>query len=485
MKRLLLSGLLVAAAAYAALPLVLPLRMDWLAGPIRLTGLALVLLVLAVYAWLAMGRRALRVDARGFRLRSLDVALLLAFPLYLLFIGNGLWLTSADNISTMALGPVVLRKGTIDLSSVPIYQKRRLPYSGIRVGDRILPAFPLGTGLLSVPYVAVTELTLPGGDDDARARRRDKHLAALLTVATTVLFFLGVRSRHGETSALAVTLVFALATTVFSNTSQALWSITGALFLLSVALWLLLAPDASTGRALLAGLAVGGAFACRPTVLLAGGALAIFLWRRWPELLVYAFGVLISVGVTVLALHAVYGHPLGGYGLINPGNRWGDHLQEGLVGTLLSPSRGVLLFFPYLFLLPWGLPSLRDDPRLRQTVLAASVASIAIYLVVSGYDVWWGGKSVGPRLMTEVAPFLALLMLPVFRRWRELGRTRMALAVTLALAVGTQVLSTYTYRAYVWNRHFDIGQKPVRWSYGQSQLLALWCPSCVLPSSKD
>jgi hypothetical protein len=112
-------------------------------------------------------------------------------------------------------------------------------------------------------------------------------------------------------------------------------------------------------------------------------------------------------------------------------------------------------------------------------------ASTALYLVVSGYDVWWGGKSVGPRLMTEAAPFFALLMLPVLRRWRELGRARVALAVTLALAVGTQVLSTYTYRAYVWNRHFPIGLKHVRWSPGQSQLLALWCPSCVLPPSED
>ena len=480
MNRLLLPGLLLAAAAYAALPLVLPLQMDWLAGPIRLTGLALALLVLAVYAWLAMGRRALRADARGFRLRSRDVALLLAFPLYLLFIGNGLWLTSADNISTMALGPVVLRKGTIDLSSVPIYQKRRLPYSAIRVGDRILPAFPVGTGLLSVPYVAVTELTLPGGDDDALAGRRDKHLAALLTVATTVLFFLGVRSRHGETSALAVTLVFALATTVLSNTSQALWSITGELFFLTVALNFLLTRDDSVRQALLAGLAVGGAFACRPTAVVAGGAMGILLWRRWRELLAYGSGVVASVGATLVALQHIYGHPLGAYGLVNQG-RWGSRVLEGLAGGLVSPSRGMLLFFPYLLLIPLGLPALRAEPRLRRTFLAAAAASLGLYLLVSGYDEWWGGESIGPRLMTEAAPFLALLLLPLFRRWPALGRARWGLALALALAVATQLLSTYTTRGYDWNARLDLHDPRLRWSVDQSQLVALWCPSCVFP----
>ena len=54
-----------------------------------------------------------------------------------------------------------------------------------------------------------------------------------------------------------------------------------------------------------------------------------------------------------------------------PGDKTSMHAHrafvlQGLVGTLVSPSRGVLLFFPYLQLVPWGLPALRDDPRLRR-----------------------------------------------------------------------------------------------------------------------
>jgi hypothetical protein len=480
MRRTILSGLALAAVAYAAIPLVLPSDRDWLAPRFRLMGLVLVLLTFVAYAWLDRRKEVFRGGRRSFRLGPIDVGLLLALPLYVLFVGNGLWLTSGDNIPTMALGPLLLKERTIDLSSVPNYQRRPLHYSAVRVGDRILPVYPLGTALLSVPHVAITELTLDEPDARVLAPRRDKHLAALLTVGSTILLFLGVRRHHGELPGLATAGVFALATTVLSAASQALWSITGELFLLAGALYLLLTRDDSVPRAMLAGLAAGAAFACRPTAVVVGGAMGILLWRRWRELLAYGAGMIASMGVTLLALQHIYGHPLGAYGLVNQG-RWGSRVLEGLAGGLVSPSRGLLLFFPYLLLVPLGLPALRAEPRLRRTFVAAAVASLGIFLLVSGYDEWWGGESIGPRLMTEAAPFLALLVLPLFRRWPALGRARWGLALALALAVATQLLSTYTTRGYDWNARLDLHSPPLRWSVGQSQLLALWCPSCVFP----
>jgi hypothetical protein len=485
-KRILLCGLLLAAVAYASIPLVLPTGRDWLAPSFRLLGLALVLVVLASYAWLSSRGAALVPGAQGFRLGPADVGLVLAMPLYVLFVGNGMWHTSGDNMATVTLGPVLVRHRTIDLSSERYYQtRRRLHYSAIRVDDRILPAYPLGTGLLSVPYAALTELTLPGGDWDVLAQRRDKHLAALLTVASAVLLFAGVRRRHGEASALATAVLFAASTTVLSSASQALWSMTGELFCLCVALFLLLPGGGSVARAVAAGVAAGGAFVCRPTAVLAGGAIAILLWRHRRELLAYGLAQAVTVGVAALLLQSVYGHPLGGYGLANGRERWGSHVAQGLAATLVSPSRGLLLFFPFVLLVPLGLPALRGDRQLRDVFAAAAAACLGVYLLVSGYDEWWGGKSIGPRLMTELAPFLALLMLPVFQRWRELGGGRILLAVALALAVVTQLLSTYTARGYVWNAHFDLHDASTRWSVRHSQLLALWCPSCVIPPPPD
>jgi hypothetical protein len=474
-------GLLIAAAAYASIPLVLPTDRDWLAPAFRLAGAALLLAIVTAYGWAHARGAALVNGPERLRLRAADVSLLLAFPLYLLFVGNGLVLTSADNIPTVALGPVLFERGTIDLSSVRSYQTHRLHYSAVRVGDRILPAYPLGTGLLSVPYVALTSRSLPQGDREVLAQRRDKHLAALLTVAASVMLFAGVRRHHGDAPALATAAVFATGTTVLSSASQALWSLTGALFFLTAALWMLLPEPRSTPRALLGGLAIGGAFVCRPTAVVAGGALAILLWGHHRALLAYAVAFATSAGAAALVLQRAYGHPLGGYGLANASGRWGLHGGEGLLGTLVNPSRGLLPYFPYVLLLPLGLPALREDRRLRTVILAAAIACFGVYLLVSGYDEWCGCKSIGPRLMTDLAPFLALLMVPIFRSWPRLGGKRWLVGLALAFAVATQGLSTYTMRGYTWHADHHLHDPAVRWSVRQSQLLALWCPSCAAP----
>lgn len=475
-----LTSLLLAAAAYAAAPLVLPPEEDWLAWRVRGPGFALAALVFLAYGALGRGKGVLTPDARGRRLAPRDVVLLLAFPLYVLFVGNGLVLTSADNTATRALGPLLVTRRTIELSSLPAYQTRRLHYSAVRIGTRILPAFPLGTGLLTVPYTAVALAASGGQVTPELTDRWEKHQAALLTAASAAFLFIAVRRRFGERCALATALVFALGTTAVSCMSQALWSTTGEVFFLTAALALLPAEEASVRRAFAAGLAIGAAFVCRPTALLAAGALGILLWGRGRELLAYGAAAVGSMGTAALALLRLYAHPLGGYGLINAGV-WGTRVAEGLAATLLSPSRGLLVFLPYLLFVPLGMPALGSDRELRRTFLAALAGSLATYLLASGYDSWWGGKSVGPRLMTEAAPFLALLVLPIFRRWSELGPARLGFAAALALAVATQLLSAYTTRGEGWNATADFANDPgARWSLRRSQIVALWCPSCML-----
>jgi hypothetical protein len=473
---------LIAAVAYLAIPIFLSTRRDWLAPPVRGLGLGLLLTVFAAYAWRGAAGVWLARDARALRLRPTDVALLVALPLYLLLVGNGLRLSSADNMPTVLLGPVLLKQGTFDLSGIPEYQtRRRLHYSAVRVGERILPAYPLGTAVASVPYVALTGLVQPRGDPGVLAQRRDKHLAALMTVASAVLLFLGVRPRHGEVPALAAAFLFAAGTTVLSSSGQSLWSFTGELLFVTTALWLLLPGSVTASRGFAAGLAAGAAVACRPTAVLVGAAMVILSWPRRRPVLAYLAGFSLAMAGSMLMYLYLYGHPLGGYGLTNGRGRWGAAVAEGLVGTLVNPSRGALLFFPYLCLVPLGWPAVRADRRLGRVFAAAAAACLTVYVLVSVYDEWWGGKSIGPRLTTELAPFFALLMVPVFGRWRDLGRRRALVVAALAFAVGTQVLSAYTTRGYAWTARVDTSDAWQRWSPGRSQLLALWCPSCVIP----
>src|SRR6185369_7441598 len=91
---------------------------------------------------------------------------------------------------------------------------------------------------------------------------------------------------------------------------------------------------------------------------------------------------------------------------------------EVLAGHLVSPSRGLLVYVPAIFVVGYLLIRYRDLVRKRLVVLALSAVG-ALLLAISFYYPWHGGHCYGPRLTTDLVPWLALLaMLAVEARLR-------------------------------------------------------------------
>ena len=472
------AGALALASVVIVAPAVLPPRLWRLTGAQRWLGLLLLCLVAVTCLWRSRIAGTIPTAALGSgRLHPGDVLLLVAMPLYVLALGTPWQHTSGDNAATRLLGPLIVREHTIDLSRLPEYQTEPLHYSGRRVGDRVLPTYPVGTALLFyVPYAA---LALEAAGDEWLPRyvnRWEKHLSALLAAAAVALFFLGLRHVCGEPAALGAAAVCGFATTVFSSTSQALWSTTGEVFLLCLALWILAPEEASPFRCLGAGLVVGAAFLCRPTAAVAAAVLGLVVFlRRRRDLAWYAAGALASMIAVAVALYRLYGHPLGAYGLMHQ-STWAHNPVAGLLGTLLSPSRGILLFYPYLLACsaPWR--TLQAAPALRRWLIGALAGVACYFALVSVFDHWTGGMSIGPRLMTEAAPFLAMLTVPA---WLQLSRRRWWAApfvLAVAFAAATQILSVYSDRAERASVHLT--DTTAFWSLRHSQLAAIWCLPC-------
>ena len=207
------------------------------------------------------------------------------------------------------------------------------------------------------------------------------------------------------------------------------------------------------------------------------------LFERRREALIFGATALAGCGAVSLFLHRLYGHPLGGYGTLNPSSVWRPGtMGTGLLGNLVSPSRGLLVFFPYLLTLPLARPALSRDRELARWFWASLGAVAGVYVLGSSYWKWWGGHGLGPRLMAEASPFLALLTVPLWRRLGE-GRRRLASALivlTLALAAATQLLGLYRTGAWDWNTEarVDTNRKAL-WSLRQSQLVAIWWPEAL------
>ncbi len=412
------------------------------------------------------------VRARRGALTAGDLLLAGAFPLYALYAGNAAVLSSGDNAAISALPSVILTRGTLDLSKTPPFDAPNLPYSAVRARGRVLNTFPSGTAFVELPHAALGLLGSGGRVTPALVDRWEKHAAALLTVAAAALLWAAAR-RWGEGAALGAAAVFALATPVPANAAQALWSFTGEIFCLALALFLVLRARPLPAWA---GAAAGFAFACRPTALIGAAAIgAALLATDRRAAARYAAGLGVVVAAVVGVQLALYGHPLGAYGAMNTAHRmFNADFAAGLAGVLASPSRGLLVFCPWVLLLPLGLARREAGASgLFAWTLAGLGSAAATVCLAASHVKWWGGWSLGPRLTTEAAPFLALAAIPLFLSARR--RLRAVFLALAAFAAVTQLLLAYAPGAWDWDPLVldPVGPRAL-WRWKDAQIAAAW-----------
>ncbi len=142
-------------------------------------------------------------------------------------------------------------------------------------------------------------------------------------------------------------------------------------------------------------------------------------------------------------------------------------LATGLYGTLLSPSRGLLVFSPFLIVVAAAclghLRALAGDRLFR---LAAVWSGLQL-LAIATKGVWWGGHSYGPRLLAEVMLPAALVSCLVWRRLERPPRPRARILFAGAyLACGLAAVYVHSYQglfnhhAHRWNWMPDVDRHP-------------------------
>ena len=76
------------------------------------------------------------------------------------------------------------------------------------------------------------------------------------------------------------------------------------------------------------------------------------------------------------------------------------------VGQMFSPSRGLFIFSPVLlFSLVGMLVSIRNNPKKLWYYVPACIILLHT-LMLARFPHWWGGSCYGPRLFTDIIPFL-------------------------------------------------------------------------------
>ena len=307
--------------------------------------------------------------------------------------------------------------------------------------------YPLVTPLLVAPLYApaVMWLNTHGWEQpniDRVAELMEKLSASLLASIASVLMYLVLR-RESERWSLLLAVAFAFGTNTWMISSQALWQHGAAELLIALTLLLVLASATPIRTAALGAVCVFMAANRPPDALIAGAIIFFIVWSRRRKAVWLLAGAAVPVAALLYYNLSFIGHILGGYALgKRPDEVFFRIDWSGIPGLLVSPTRGLLIFTPFLIFVPVGLIQRLRSSNSKGLALAFSLAIVAQLLLYSQID-WRGGVSWGPRYLTDILPILLWMLVPALLVLRPLARGLLIMAIVAS--VGVQTVGAFWY----------------------------------------
>lgn len=382
--------------------------------------------------------------------------------------------TSSDPRATLLVSESIIQNGTIKLDHYESEILDRYGYAVHEKNDHYYYYFPIGTSIASIPFVAIANGI---GLDMISSESAVQIFIASITSIITLLFLYKLAILFLNTNtALVVSSVFWFGTSLSSTAGTALWSHNFATLFALLAIYFSVKAvklNALQPWHLIASL-LFAAYLCRPTMALLSPFVLLFLFT-------YSRGSAIKTGLFLASLLGAFilfstyefGQVLPDYYL--PKRLAGGHFLEALYGNLLSPSRGILIYSPFVVFAWLCFKYSPKSWELKNSWLLIGLAWPVLHLVfISRFPHWWAGWSYGARFMTDVLPGLFLLTLYT---WPTNLKPKMAKVLSGALIVscvfsvivntGQGLFNKYT---PIWNANPNIDQHPeylFDWSYPQ------------------
>jgi hypothetical protein len=394
-------------------------------------------------------------EATRARLIEARHAVILFLVIWVVYNSNSARVGMVDGMPAPQMAISLLRQVNLDLDEYADSNTKNDRQVGLmQANGHWVSRWPPGTALFCIPFYALPialGLEVPSVAEEVLA----KLTASTLTAASAVFIFLCLRRFASRRGATWMTIAYALGTAAFHISAQDTWTHTPAQFCLAAVLYIVVGEPRHRGWHLLAGLLIGLMVAARPQSVAL--VLPLLLW------VAYRNGILIGVwyalGGLLPALFLLgynvhyFGNPgFGGYQEIIGGGWNPGGLPKALLGLLISPNRGALIFSPFLLFCVYGAGvGLRHQESRYQTLaLALVVGLISALLLTASWRAWHAVLSYGSRYSADALPYLALCGGFAIDRIRSRPLWRRVFAATVVVSILIHSLAVY-WEVYSWN----------------------------------
>ncbi len=291
----------------------------------------------------------------------------------------------------------------------------KYPYQIESVNGHQYYLLPNGSSVLSVPLVYIynifgiyavnTNNTL----NDVNEAIIQRGIASFLMASLCVLIFKLATCYLPVRLSLAVVIVSAFGTQIFSTASRALWSHTWGIFIVGIVICLLVRLEKETAfTGIKLGTLLSWLYFVRPTYSIQIIIVSIYIFMRHRKIIV-PYILTGTVWLSGFIFYSWYN-----YGKLLPSYYQSNRLSisnfwVAFSGNLISPSRGILVFCPIIVFVIYTLIKYWKHLKCKGLVVVSISICTLHLLTISCFPNWYGGSSYGPRLMTDVLPWLILL----------------------------------------------------------------------------
>lgn len=384
---------------------------------------------------------------------------------------------NSDSFGVLLTSQSIIENGTIKLDS---YSTDDYKYQLHEKNGHKYYYFPLGSSISSLPFVFVATKLLPL-DMTVRIHEAamQKFITSLIAIAIVMLLYKIASFYLNKMPSMLIAFLFWLGTSLSSTLLTALWNQSFASLYAVIAVYLTLKIIKENNKNLwvLLAIVLFMAYLTRPTMSLMSVSIIFFLFLNNQKTISIKISLFLFAFLCLFSLFSFYEYNqlLPDYYL--PKRLENNSFWVALYGNLLSPSRGILIFSPFLILFLINIDKVFFMFKYNKHLLLFAGWVILHLVAISKFPHWWGGWSYGPRFMMDVLiPIYYLFILLIVEIKKDGNNIRYKLNLFVILLTFMVSIFIHSYQgllnAYTkeWNKNPNIDVHPeylFDWSYPQ------------------